>query len=100
MSKKFYELQSYKSLPCATALFTIKGKDACLSDFGDWNDGVDVTILWETPDGGCPHRTFKARSYEENPEVAEKYNLTKEEYDTLAGVLEEKFFIGRCECCV
>ena len=90
-------IKPYRSLPCATEIFTINGIDAY---FGDFGCGTDIDPE-NAPDYGCGCHIFE--STEDSVEIEKamnKYSLTREEFDGICKLLEEELFVGECGWCV
>lgn len=90
-------IKPYRSLPCATEIFTINGIDASYYDFGMGED-IDPE---SAPDWGCGCHVFKRT--EDSVEIEKamnKYSLTREEFDGICKLLEEELFVGECGWCV
>ena len=82
------------ALPCELETFTINGKAADSSDFGDTFDH-NKRIKKHY---GCGDMRFEPQS--PTKEVLAKYNITEEEYNKICDELEDKLCIGRCGWCV
>lgn len=87
-------IKPYHGLPCSLREFTINGKDADSTDFGDvWDHDTANAEPY-----GCGNMYFEPK----NPtkEVLNKYNITKEEYYNICNELEDKLHVGGCGWCV
>ena len=87
-------IEPYNALPCELDIFTINGKSADSSDFGevyDHNKGSAETY-------GCGDMRFEPQS--PTKEVLAKYNITEEEYNKICDELEDKLCVGRCGWCI
>ena len=82
------------ALPCELETFTINGKSAYSSDFGDTFDHNKRLKKHY----GCSDMRFEPQS--STKEVLTKYNITEEEYNKICDELEDKLCVGRCEWCV
>jgi len=101
MSVNLIEVKGYDYLPCAAEFFRIKGKKAHLEDFGSYEYGdYDKCEYEDICRWGCFEKYFVAISYERNRDIAEKYDLSREEYDEVCSELENEFAIGTCGLCV
>lgn len=81
------------ALPCELETFTINGKSADSSYFGDTFDHNEKRHY------GCGDMRFKPQS--PTKEVLDKYNITEEEeYNKICDELEDKLCVGRCGWCV
>lgn len=90
-------IKPYHSLPCATEIFTINGRDASYYDFGMGED-IDPE---SAPDWGCGCHVFKrTEDQAEIEEAMNKYSLTREEFDGICKLLEEELFVRECGWCV
>lgn len=95
------ELEEYNALPCEARIFKINGKDAELRNFGYYDSGdINECEYEDIRRWGCYERYFITLPYEENKEVAEKYDLTEKEYEDICDILEDKFYIGTCGWCI
>ena len=87
-------IESFDALPCVLEIFTINGKKSDSDDFGITFDHING----EKEIYGCCNMYF-----EPNPpakEVLHKYNITEEEYYEICDELEDKLYVGHCECCM
>ena len=80
------------ALPCELETFTINGKAADSSDFGDTFDHNEKRHY------GCGDMRFEPQS--PTKEVLAKYNITEEEYNKICDELEDKLCVGSCGWCV
>ena len=78
---------------CELETFTINGKAADSSDFGDTFDH-NKRIKKHY---GCCDMRFEPQS--PTKEVLAKYNITEEEYNKICDELEDKLCVGRCGWC-
>ena len=78
---------------CYCPVFTIRGKKADESDFGE---GEDLDEL-NRPPHGCGNKHFKVKL--PSQKVLDKYGITVDEYAQVAEVLEEGLSFGRCRLC-
>ena len=79
---------------CSTSLFTVNGITADSNDFGEQYDRDKEGA--EDYACGDMHFTPKAST----KEILTKYAIDEEEYQRIAGQLEEKLSFGRCGWCV
>lgn len=82
------------ALPCELETFTINGKAADSSDFGDTFDH-NKRIKKHY---GCGDMRFETQSPKKA--VLDKKNITEEEYYNICNELEYKLGIGCCGWCV
>lgn len=87
-------IKPFHALPCELETFTINGKTADSSDFGDT---YDHDIARAEP-YGCGNMRFEPQS--PTKEVLDKYNITEEEYNKICDELEDKLRVGSCGWCV
>ena len=87
-------IEPYNALPCELDIFTINGKSADSSDFGEVYDHDKESA--ETY--GCGDMRFEPQS--PTKEVLAKYNITEEEYNKICDELEDKLCVGSCGWCV
>lgn len=80
---------------CWCPVFTIKGQNAEVGDFGDWDD-IDRHCE-DKPDHGCGNMTFTPRL--PSQKILDKYNINVDEYAEIAHALEEGLSFGRCRLC-
>ena len=85
-------VEPYGALPCELETFTINGKAADSSDFGDTFDHNEKRHY------GCGDMRFEPQS--PTKEVLAKYNITEEEYNKICDELEDKLCVGSCGWCV
>lgn len=78
---------------CATEVFTINGKDADSNDFGEQYDEA----IEDAEDYCCGNMVFARKK--DSEEVLKKYNITKDEYDTICDKLEDGLSFGCCGWC-
>lgn len=94
MKHKFI-VSARRFLPCTADEFYIDGKEAYLSEFGEFVDNrLEPGLDFE-----C-NKTFRCKPFENNTKIAKSYNLDKKSYDELCAILSEKFFVGLCDCCL
>lgn len=82
------------ALPCELETFTINGKNANSTDFGDTYDHDEENAEHY----GCGDMRFEPQS--PTKEVLDKYNITEEEYNKICDELEDKLCVGSCGWCV
>lgn len=87
------EFKACKSL-CAMRVFRINGIDADYCDFGESGDDAPE----DAEEYGCGDRRFHVSPATED--VLSRYNITKEEYDTIATKLAKALSFGKCGLCV
>ena len=79
---------------CRMSVFRINGIDAVTEDFGCGADEDPYHAFLE----GCGNRVF--RRIPATDEVMNKYGISLEDYDEVAGRLEELLSFGSCSWCV
>ena len=94
--KHRFVITPYRCLPCAAREFTVDGKPAAISDFGDF---VEHPVE-DTEDGTPCDKSFVAKTYGDNRAVARRYGLDEKAYTELADLLTEKFHVGYCCLCL
>ena len=87
-------IEPYNALPCELDIFTINGKSADSSDFGEVYDHDEESA--ETY--GCGDMWFEPKP--PTKEVLDKYNITDQEYYNICNELEDKLRVGRCVWCI
>lgn len=87
------ELKVFSAL-CATEVFTVDGVKADTDDFGSSSDAAPD----EAEAYACGNRQFER--IPATPEVLAKYGIGVEEYESIAGQLEQGLSFGRCHWCV
>lgn len=78
---------------CSTKEFTINGKEADYTDFGDKYDQDSACA----PNYGCGDMVFEPK--EPTKEILKKYGITEDEYYKIADKLERGLSFGRCALC-
>jgi hypothetical protein len=85
----------FRALPCNLEVFEVNGRAAEKDDFGyseDWDS-------YSAEPYGCGDMTFVP--YKVPPEgVLKKYEITEEEWGTVAESLKETLYVGQCGWCV
>lgn len=88
------EIKPYYALPCSLEVFTINGKEADESDFGDSGDDSPGTA----EPYGCGDHRFHGKM--PTQKILDKYKISVDEYSTIVSELEEKLAVGSCGWCV
>ena len=87
-----YEVVAYEYI-CGLRVFTVHGVDANEEDFVEQDDRDPGNA----PDRGCGY--MQATVIPATEKVLKKYNITLEEYTTIAEDVAEKLSFGRCGKC-
>jgi hypothetical protein len=88
-----YQMNVYSAL-CALSLFDINGIAASSSDFGEQGDRDP----FNAEPYCCGDMRFE-RFVEPQAGVLERYNITREEYDSICDELEDVLSFGSCGWC-
>ena len=79
---------------CDLEKFRINGIKADIYDFGYTYDADSDNA----PDYGCGNRIFER--YPPTKDTLEKYNITRDEYETICDELTTALSFGRCGLCI
>lgn len=90
MKTDLFEIKTYHALPCATEIFTVKGKDANDEDFGD------TDCYGSCMNNSCTHKFIPKLPTDE---VLKKYDINLAEYKEICEALEEELFVCGCGWC-
>ena len=86
-------IKPFHALPCELETFTINGKAANSTDFGD---AFDHDEEYSEP-YGCGSMYFEPKL--PTSEVLQRYNITVDEYNTICMELKDKLNVGKCNWC-
>lgn len=79
---------------CCTNVFTVNGVRADPEDFGEQHDHDSENA----EEYGCGDMKFTRCP--PTPDILRKYGITSDEYEVIAGKLEEGLSFGRCSWCI
>lgn len=94
-----YRIVPYNALPCELSLFTIKGREADKSDFGDGADVGDPPVDEDLDLWGCSDYRW-CRDETKCQEAMHKYGITSDEFNIICDALESALTVGICELCI
>lgn len=87
-------IEILKGCPCQLKTFLINGVQGYQHDFGySWDDGESAYPYYF-----CKNRHFKP--IKPSDRVLNRYNITKEEYNTICQELTRKLHVGSCARCI
>jgi hypothetical protein len=88
---RLYKMVPYHALPCSLEIFTIKGKEANIDDFGHGEaEGHE--------DYCCQGWYFHTKPVPED-DVLVKYGISPAEYKEICEALESELAVGDCGWC-